>query len=136
MIRLFVIFTLGLTGLFASGLQATAETRHYQNVYLHGLQRVHWPYGGSGLSKAMVCNVNGPDGFLTVRAGPGTQHAKARAFNRLAILRIDTTNRKGRWVRVLGAHRTVTPQGAHQSFKDLPVVGWAHDGYLCSYVIS
>ncbi|SLN18704.1 hypothetical protein [Pseudooctadecabacter jejudonensis] len=112
-----------------------AETRTYGRVDLTGLSRdTSWPYNAAGLSYVMVCNVNGPDGFLTVRSGPGTDFAQERAFNRLAILEVDTTQRRGNWVRVVDAHRTHTKDGAVQDFKPLPVSGWAHDGYMCSFL--
>lgn len=110
-----------------------AERAQYGSVMLVGLARDYWS-GGSSRAQAMVCNVNGPDGFLTVRSGPGTNYSKARAFNRLAILQLDTSQRRGRWVRVLGGYRITTKDGAPQGRKNLPVQGWAHDGYLCSFI--
>jgi hypothetical protein len=110
-----------------------AERAQYGAVLLVGLARDHWS-GGSAQAQAMVCNVNGPDGFLTVRTGPGTDFAKVRAFNRLAILRLDTSERRGRWVRVLDGYRITTKDGAPQGRKNLAVQGWVHDGYLCSFI--
>ena len=82
----------------------------------------------------MVCNVNGPDGFLTVRKGPGTSYEKVRAFERLAVLRVDITQRQGRWVRVIDGSRSVRKTGESQAYRHLPVEGWVHDGYLCSFL--
>jgi len=114
---------------------AVAEERSYGAVYLSGLARdSDWPYNAAGISSAMVCNVNGPDGFLSVRSGPGTEYEQVRAFNRLAILEVDTTNRRGNWVRVVDGSRTHTKDGAPQAYNHLAVQGWAHDGYLCSFV--
>jgi len=114
---------------------AQAETRTYGRVDLGGLARdTDWPYNAPGLSYAMVCNVNGPDGFLSVRSGPSTDFEQVRAFNRLAILEVDTTNRRGNWVRVIDGHRTHTKDGVPQDFKPLTVSGWAHDGFLCSFI--
>jgi len=85
---------------------AQAETRTYGRVDLGGLARdTDWPYNAPGLSYAMVCNVNGPDGFLSVH-----------------------------WVRVIDGHRTHTKDGVPQDFKPLTVSGWAHDGFLCSFI--
>lgn len=118
-----------------TGGAAVAEERTYGAVDLTGLARdTSWPYNAEGLSFAMVCNVNGPDGFLSVRSGPGTEYEQVRAFNRLAILEVDTTNRRGNWVRIVDGLRTHTKEGAGQDYKPLPVQGWAHDGYLCSFI--
>ena len=63
-----------------------AEEATYGNVYLSGLARdVDWPFNAAGISSAMVCNVNGPDGFLSVRSGPGTNYEQVRAFNRCLL---------------------------------------------------
>lgn len=114
---------------------ALAETRTYGRIDLGGLARdTDWPYNPAGTSFVMVCNVNGPDGFLSVRSGPGTDFEQVRAFNRLAILEVDTRERRGRWVRVVDAHRTHTTDGNLQTFRPLPVSGWAHDGYMCSFI--
>lgn len=114
---------------------AVAEERTYGAVDLTGLSRdTDWPYNTAGQSYAMVCNVNGPDGFLSVRAGPGSDYAQVRAFNRLAILTVDTSQRRGNWVRVVDGARTHTKDGARQDYNPLPVSGWAHDGYLCGFL--
>lgn len=119
---------------FGLGSSVVAEDRTYGDVYLSGLARTSWAYNPPGIQSAMVCNVNGPDGFLTVRSGPDTSFAKVRAFNRLAILDVNTARRSGRWVRVVHGYRTVTKDGFSQQPKDLPVEGWAHDGYLCDFI--
>ena len=113
---------------------AQAETRTYGQVDLTGLARDSWPYNPSGESFAMVCNVNGPDGFLSVRSGPGTDFEQVRAFNRLAILTVDTRERRGNWVRIVGGQRTHTKDGTPQDYRPLDVQGWAHDGYLCDFL--
>lgn len=111
---------------------AMAERGHSGNVYLKGLARDVWP--DSGLWRAMVCNVNGPDGFLSVCAGAGTNFEVVRSFNRLAVLNLDLSQRRGRWVRVTGGYRNVSQQSNPVARRDLPVRGWVHDGYLCAYV--
>jgi hypothetical protein len=111
-----------------------AERAQYGSVMLVGLARDNWSSTGSSNAYAMVCNVNGPDGFLTVRSGPGTDFAKVRAFNRLSILQLDTSQRRWRWVRVVDGFRITTKDGAPQARKNLTVQGWAHDGYLCSFI--
>ncbi|MGR3484780.1 MAG: hypothetical protein ACU0BF_05505 [Paracoccaceae bacterium] len=115
---------------------AAAETASYGRIDLHGLARDNsWPLNPPGRSYAMVCNVNGPDGFLSIRNGPGTQHAVNRSLKRLAILDVDTAQRIGNWVAVRGAHRTHhADTGQPVTFRDLPVTGWAHDGYLCDFI--
>ncbi len=114
---------------------AHAENRTYGQVYLAGLARDNaWPLNAPGLNYVMVCNVNGPDGFLSVRSGAGTEYQQVRAFNRLAILEVDTTNRRGNWVRVVDGSRTHSKDGFPQEYKHLSVSGWAHDGYLCDFV--
>ncbi len=114
---------------------ATAEQAVYGTVALTGLAReVDWPYNLQGASYAMVCNVNGPDGFLTVRAGPGSHYASRRKLNRLAIIEVDTRYRQSSWVRVTDAYRTHSKNGTSQNYKSLRVEGWAHDGYLCAFL--
>ena len=114
---------------------AIAERADYGLVELNGLARdTDWPYNAPGVANAMICDVNGPDGFLTIRTGPGANYAAARSLKRLAIVEVDTRDRRGNWIRVRGAHRSFTPEGARTPDKDLPVTGWAHDGYLCSYI--
>lgn len=115
---------------------ATAEDRVYRDVYLSGLSRDgSWPYNPAGQDSAMVCNVNGPDGFLSVRAGPGTDYAVRRNLKRIAIVRIDTTRRKGHWVKVDTAYRSHSVDGdLLAEMRDLHVEGWAHDGYLCDFL--
>mgnify|MGYP000333135073 FL=1 len=79
---------------------ATAEEAFYGDVSLEGLSRnVDWPVNRAGPSLSMVCNVNGPDGFLTVRNGPGSNFKSNRKLNRLAIIEVDTRYRQGRWIR-------------------------------------
>jgi hypothetical protein len=114
---------------------AAAETADYGRISLGGLARdTSWPYNAAGVSFAMVCNVNGPDGFLTIRTGPGSDYASARKFNRLVVVEVDTRQRQGNWVRVLGGYRNHDKNGKPQEYKNLPVTGWAHDGYLCSFL--
>lgn len=110
------------------------EEAVYGEIYLGGLDReMTWPFNKPGEVYSMVCNVNGPDGYLSVRMGPTTQQPEMRSFNRLAILTVDTRERHGHWVRVLGAQRTHTKDGISQDYQDLPVIGWAHDDHLCSF---
>ncbi|MFK7835380.1 MAG: hypothetical protein AB8B60_04105 [Sulfitobacter sp.] len=115
------------------GGAVSAEYRIYGEVELAGLARANWGLSSIALLDAMVCNVNGPDGFLTVRSGPGSSYGKVRAFNRLAILTVDIRERRGRWVRIVDGYRSVTLNGRSQQVKNLPVQGWAHDGYLCDF---
>lgn len=112
----------------------TAEEARYGDVDLTGLARESWPYNPVGSSPAMVCNVNGPDGYLSVRAGPGTDFPIRRKLARLAIVEVDTGRRQGHWVAVTTAYRTVTQDGKEQTLKPLPVEGWAHDGFLCDFI--
>ncbi|MEP1766237.1 MAG: SH3 domain-containing protein [Sulfitobacter sp.] len=116
-------------------LPAGAEQAVYGHVDLTGLGRNDWPLNPSFAShNTMVCNVNGPDGFLSIRSGPGSDFKAVRKLNRLAIIEVDDDERRGHWVRVVNAYRTVSPQGYDVPFKALPVQGWAHDGYLCSFI--
>lgn len=117
-----------------SGLPALAETATYGNVDLTGLARDSWSLNPPGESNAMVCNVKGSDGFLTVHKKPAAGSASARKLKRLAILVVDTSQRRGNWVKVLSAHRTHTVQGSPQTFKNLPVKGWADDRKLCDFL--
>ncbi|MGL5011679.1 MAG: hypothetical protein ACRC6I_17520 [Paracoccaceae bacterium] len=113
---------------------AGAETASYGDVELTGLARESWPLNPPGPSFAMVCNVNGPDGFLTIRAAPDSAAASQRMLKRLAIVEVDTGDRRGHWVRVLGAHRVTDENGREAPYRDLPVRGWAHDDYLCDFI--
>lgn len=117
-----------------SATAAMAEEATYGAVDLTGLARNSWSSNPPGESNAMVCNVNGPDGFLTVRDAPASGAAAMRKLERLAIVVVDTSDRQGHWIRVLSAHRTHTTEGQPQAFKALPVAGWAHDGYLCDFL--
>jgi hypothetical protein len=115
--------------------QSTSEEGDYGEVSLHGLQREHsWPYNPPGRSYSMVCNVSGPDGFLSIRSGSGTNYLIRRKLERLAIVEVDTRHRQGNWVRVVDAHREHTTDGWRQAYRHLPIQGWAHDGYLCGYL--
>ena len=129
-----VTIWIGVLAAIAAPLAASAEEADYNQIELSGLARdVSWGLNSPGIANTMVCNVNGPDGFLTVRAGPGSNHAAARRLKRLAHVVVDTSQRRGRWVRVTDAYRSFSPQGVRQGHKPLPVTGWAHDGYLCSF---
>lgn len=127
MIRI-LVFLLAFAG------AAQAEERRYGDVDLVGLARTYWTGNTSGIAHVMVCNVNGPDGYLSVRSGPGTNYKIRRNLKRLALLTIDTGQRRGRWVRVLTAERYFSTNGwALAQGRSLHVEGWAHDGYLCDY---
>lgn len=117
-----------------SGLPALAETATYGSIDLTGLARDNWPLNPPGENHAMVCNVQGADSFLTIREQPSAGSASARKLKRLAILVVDTRQRRGNWVKVLSAYRTHSVKGSPQSFKDLPVKGWANDGFLCDFL--
>jgi len=123
-------------GLFPvlSGLSALAETKTYGNIDLTGLARDSWSLNPPGESNAMVCNVRGSGGILTIHKKPSVDSASARKLKRLAILVVDTRQRRGNWVKVLSAHRTHSVKGSPQPFKDLPVEGWADDRYLCDFL--
>ena len=114
---------------------ALAEQAVYGVIELTGLSReVSWPYNPPGESYAMVCDANGPGGFLNIRGGPGMQHPVQRKLKRLAILTVDTARRQGHWVRVLDAHRDHSAAGMPQAHRSLAVSGWAHDDHLCSFL--
>ena len=121
--------------IISAALPSAAEQTFVGEVSLEGLARESWPLNThSYRQNGMVCNVNGPDGFLTIREGPGAEYAATRKLNRLAIVEVVPTERRGRWVRVVHAYRTVTKDGVSQNVKQLPVQGWAHDGYLCDFI--
>lgn len=82
---------------------AMAERGDFGEVYLNGLSRDQIEQGTSEI--AMVCNVNGPDGYLSVRSGPGTQYKVKRNLKRFANVEYDPTSRQGCWVRILDAYR-------------------------------
>lgn len=114
---------------------AGAEVATYGAVDLTGLARESWPYNPPGPSNAMVCNVNGPDGFLSIRACTQPGCPSVRQLKRLAIVFVDTRVRQGHWVYVTGAYRTHSEDGDRLAeSKPLTVRGWAHDGYLCDFL--
>lgn len=132
---MFRVLLVGMAVLLLAGQPAIAEEAVYGSVELTGLARVtDWPLNKPGPSNTMVCNVNGPDGFLSIRSGPGTQHPANRKLNRLAIVEVDTRQRRGNWISVLTAYRTHDINGNRITLKELPVSGWAHDGYLCAFL--
>ncbi len=112
---------------------AFSEEALYGSVELRGLARDSWDLNHYGHSNEMVCNVNGPEGYLSVREGPGTNYAIKRKLNRLAVVVVDTTVRSGRWIKVLDAHRSFSIHGQPQTYKSLFVTGWVHDSYLCDF---
>lgn len=125
----------GLVGVIIFGNTALAEHATYGSVELTGLARYEdWPHNAPGSVNTMVCNVNGPDGFVSIRNGPGTNHRVNRSLKRLAIIEVDSGQRRGNWVRVLTAYRTHTINGRRQNHKSLHVSGWVHDGFLCAYL--
>ena len=113
---------------------AQAEDATYGRIDLTGLARDNWHLNPPGQWSAMVCNVNGPDGYLSIRSGPGTRYEVKRRLKRLAIVEVDTRVRQGRWIKVVTANRTHSTNGQPQRLKSLHVAGWAHDGYLCDFI--
>lgn len=110
-----------------------AEYRQYGDVILDGLTLD----GANRNSKShfsMVCNVNGPDGFLSVRSGPGTKYKERRKLNRLARLTVNPRYQKNGWIPVETADRFYSKNGYSLSrSKSLHVEGWAHSNYICDY---
>ncbi len=123
-------------GLIAGGLLgasgAIAEERVYNDIRLVGLAAPKWG-PGDPLATPMVCNVNGPDGWLAVRAGPGTEYEARRKLKRLVVFEVNTDERVGPWVRVWTAYRLTDQDGRRIAKKSLHVEGWAHTGYLCDW---
>jgi len=119
-----------------SSTAAIAEEAVYGSVWLNGLAKYNsWPLNSAGPANAMVCNVNGPDGFLAVRACASTDCKINRSFRRLAVLEVNTAIRSGNWVYVTGAYRNTDEWGNDLAeTKILPVNGWAHDNYLCDFI--
>lgn len=114
---------------------AFAEYARYGEVDLNGLSRNgSWQQYEPGYLSSMVCNVNGPDGFLSVRSGPGTNYAIRRNLKRLAIVTVDTRYRQGSWVYVRTAYRAHDESGYQlRGHRNLHVEGWAHSGHLCDF---
>ena len=124
------ILSLGLLTSFG----AQAERATYGEVRLNDLARYQWDHRYPSLKQAMVCNVNGPDGFLSVRSGPSTGYSVERSLNRLAILTVDTGSIQGDWIRVETAYRSHTKNGwPLRESKSLHVYGWAHVDYMCAF---
>ena len=126
--------SLALGLVVALAAPASAEVARYGQVDLTGLTRNGWDLVRGSVADVMVCNVNGPDGFLSVRAGPGPQYPVSRSFNRLAVLTLNPHDRRGNWVRVIAAYRHHDQDGRPIPFRPLDVEGWAHDGYLCDFL--
>jgi hypothetical protein len=123
-----------LMGAFFAPVASLAENRTYGSVDLTGLARQSWPYNPAGEMNAMVCNVNGPDGWLAIRSGPGTRFEAKRKLKRLAIVVVDTRKIRGNWVRVVDAYRTHSIKGRRIKTKSLHVKGWTHTKYLCDFL--
>lgn len=111
-----------------------AEEASYGVIDLSGLARLSWDLNPLGQGSTLVCNVNGPDGFLSIRSGPGTNHQIKRKLNRLATVVVDTRYRQGNWIKVTDAFREYSKDGERIAYKSLHVTGWAHDGYLCDFI--
>ncbi len=111
---------------------ALAESGTFGAVRLVGLAAPGWGQGDP-LATPMVCNVNGPDGWLAVRAGPGTEHVIRRKLKRLVVFEVNTDARVGPWVQVWTAYRLTDQNGNPIAKKSLHVEGWAHTGYLCDW---
>lgn len=117
------------------GTIGNAEQANYGNIELTGLARIDWKLNPqSRVQGGLVCNVNGPDGFVSIRSGPGTSYKIKRKLNRLAYIEVDTHARKGRWVKVLTADRSYSKNGKPIKHKSLHVTGWVHDNFLCSWL--
>lgn len=116
-------------------LDVAAEEARIGQIDLNGLARdMMWPFMLPGENRVMVCGVRYPDGYLSIRSGPSTDHDIRRRLNRLATVVVDTSDRQGDWVRVVTAHRTYTIDGEPQDYEDLHVEGWAHSDYLCDFL--
>jgi hypothetical protein len=115
---------------------AFAEYATYENVELIGLSRDNsWLFQPAGPSTSMVCDVNGPDGFVSVRSCASTKCKIRRNLKRIAIVEVDTRYRKGHWVWVNTAYRTHSTDGfQYDETIDLDVQGWVYDSFLCDYL--
>lgn len=127
------VFLLFMSSFVISG-SALAETATYGAVDLTGLAKNSWNLNPPGLSNTMVCNVSGPDGYLTIRSKPSADGSSVRKLKRLSVVVVDTNQQRGDWVRVTDAYRTHTTAGQLQALKELPVSGWAHTNYLCDFL--
>ena len=133
-----------ILGTFIVSTNVYAERATYGSVYLNGLSRDGWNIPGNPpIDNAMVCNVNGGDGFLALRSctGPKEQCPQVRTFRRLAVMQVDTRQRVGNWVRVVGSYRKHDEHGNrlaqridNRTTGNGIVDGWMHDGYLCSFL--
>jgi hypothetical protein len=113
---------------------AHAEKRTYGHVRLDGNSRTSGSLNPPGLADVMVCNVNGPDGFLSVRSGAGSNYTELRKMLRLAIVTVDSEQHYGHWIYVVDGYRNTTPQGEYLGYnKGLDVQGWVNDKYLCDF---
>ena len=130
--RTLIALAVAATAALAS--PAPAQNATFGDIELLDLARYSWPLNPPMVQPAMVCNVEGPDGYLSIRSGPGTKHKANRKLKRLAIVDVDSGQRKGNWIKVVTAYRTHTPGGTPQTYKKLHVTGWAHDGYLCDFL--
>ncbi len=119
--------------LLAGATAATAERGRVGDLTLGGLAReVEWPGQRPGYAYAVACNL--ADGAtLAVRAGPGTDHAVTARIERYTTLELDTRERAGAWVRVVGGDQSHAPDGRRRAYKSLLIDGWAHDSYLCTF---
>lgn len=132
----FVLMALMGAVITAATLPAMAEYQTYENVTLDGLSRDgSWSYEEPGPALVMVCNVNGPDGYLSIRTCASSKCATVDQLVRLTIIEVDTRYRKGHWVRVRSAYQTHDEDGfQYDETNEIPAEGWAHDGYMCDFV--
>lgn len=120
--------------LLAGSLMAHAEYGDYGYVSLDGNSLENGALRPPGLSDVMVCDVNGKDGWLAVRTAPWIADNILRKLERLAILRVDSQQRSGRWIYVREAYRTVDKNGFYiGGVKTLGVSGWVHTDHLCDF---
>lgn len=103
------------------------------DVTLLGLARdVAWPRGAQGYDYVLACGFEA-GGTLSVHAAPDAASAVLARLDRLTTVEVDTGERRGAWIRVVGADLSFTADGKRRAYTSLLVEGWAEDAYLCAY---
>jgi hypothetical protein len=126
--------TLIALALLAGSFMAHAEYGRYGFVSLDGNSRDNGALKPPGFADVMVCDVNGPDGFLAVRTAPWIADNILRKIERLAIMRVDSQQRSGKWIYAREVFRTVDKFGfGVGGTKDLGASGWVHTDHLCDF---
>jgi hypothetical protein len=99
-----------------------------------GLARdVDWAQASPGYAYVVVCRIESA-ATLPIRAAPEAGAAVTAHLPRFATAEIDTRERRGGWVSVVGADLSYDAAGRRRAYTSLLVEGWASEAHLCAYL--